>query len=124
MARLVLKFGGTSVANVERIRNVAARVKRAVDAGNEVAVVVSAMSGQTNQLVAWVNEISKFYDPREYDAVVSTGEQVTSGLTALALQELGLKALPGRAGRSRCAPTRRIPRRASKASTPTNSTEP
>ncbi|MBL8832073.1 MAG: aspartate kinase [Rhodospirillales bacterium] len=92
MARLVLKFGGTSVANVERIRNVAARVKREVDAGNEVAVVVSAMSGQTNQLVAWVNEISKFYDPREYDAVVSTGEQVTSGLTALALQQLGLKA--------------------------------
>ena len=86
MARLVMKFGGTSVANVERIRNVAARVKREVDAGNEVAVVVSAMSGATNQLVAWVNEISKFYDPREYDTVVATGEQVTSGLTALALQ--------------------------------------
>ncbi len=92
MARLVLKFGGTSVANIERIRNAAEHVKRAVDAGHEVAVVVSAMSGVTNQLVAWVNEISKFYDPREYDAVVATGEQVTSGLMALTLQEMGLKA--------------------------------
>jgi aspartate kinase len=92
MARLVLKFGGTSVANIERIRNAAVHVKRAVEAGHEVAVVVSAMSGVTNQLVAWVNEISKFYDPREYDAVVATGEQVTSGLMALALQEMGLKA--------------------------------
>jgi len=92
MARLVLKFGGTSVANIERIRNAAVHVKRAVDAGHEVAVVVSAMSGVTNQLVAWVNEISKFYDPREYDAVVATGEQVTSGLMALTLQEMGLKA--------------------------------
>ncbi|MCA3247623.1 MAG: aspartate kinase [Tagaea sp.] len=92
MARLVLKFGGTSVANIERIRNVALRVKREVEAGNEVAVVVSAMSGVTNQLVAWVNEVAKFYDPKEYDAVVATGEQVTSGLTALALQEIGVKA--------------------------------
>ncbi len=92
MARLVLKFGGTSVANIERIRNAALHVKRAVAAGHEVAVVVSAMSGVTNQLVAWVNEISKFYDPREYDAVVATGEQVTSGLMALTLQEMGLKA--------------------------------
>jgi aspartate kinase len=92
MARLVLKFGGTSVANIERIRNVAQRVKRVVDAGNQVAIVVSAMSGVTNQLVAWVNEVSKFYDEKEYDSVVATGEQVTSGLTALALQELGVKA--------------------------------
>jgi aspartate kinase len=92
MARLVLKFGGTSVANIERIRNAAQRVKREVAAGNQVAVVVSAMSGVTNQLVAWVNEVAKFYDPKEYDAVVATGEQVTSGLTALALQELGVKA--------------------------------
>ncbi|MFN7190669.1 MAG: aspartate kinase [Rhodospirillales bacterium] len=92
MARLVLKFGGTSVANIERIRNAAVHVTRAVEAGHEVAVVVSAMSGVTNQLVAWVNEISKFYDPREYDAVVATGEQVTSGLMALTLQEMGLKA--------------------------------
>jgi aspartate kinase len=92
MARLVLKFGGTSVANIERIRNAAARVKREVASGNQVAVVVSAMSGVTNQLVAWVNEVAKFYDPKEYDAVVATGEQVTSGLTALALQEIGVKA--------------------------------
>ena len=92
MARLVLKFGGTSVANIERIRNVAQRVKRVVEEGNQVAVVVSAMSGVTNQLVAWVNEVSKFYDEKEYDSVVATGEQVTSGLTALALQELGVKA--------------------------------
>lgn len=92
MARLVLKFGGTSVANIERIRNVASRVKREVAAGHQVAVVVSAMSGVTNQLVAWVNEVAKFYDPKEYDAVVATGEQVTSGLTALALQEIGVKA--------------------------------
>ncbi len=92
MARLVLKFGGTSVANIERIRNVAQRVKRVVEDGNQVAVVVSAMSGVTNQLVAWVNEVSKFYDEKEYDSVVATGEQVTSGLTALALQELGVKA--------------------------------
>lgn len=92
MARLVLKFGGTSVANIERIRNAAQRVKRVVEEGNQVAVVVSAMSGVTNQLVAWVNEVSKFYDEKEYDSVVATGEQVTSGLTALALQELGVKA--------------------------------
>lgn len=92
MARIVMKFGGTSVADLDRIRNVAARVKREVDAGNEVAVVVSAMSGKTNELVAWVNGISKFYDEREYDAVVASGEQVTAGLTALALQQLGLKA--------------------------------
>ncbi len=92
MARLVLKFGGTSVANIERIRNVAQRVKRVVEEGNQVAVVVSAMSGVTNQLVAWVNEVSKFYDEKEYDSVVATGEQVTSGLTALTLQELGVKA--------------------------------
>ncbi|MCM0020004.1 MAG: aspartate kinase [Tagaea sp.] len=92
MARLVLKFGGTSVANIERIRNVAARVKREAAAGNQIAVVVSAMSGVTNQLVAWVNEVARFYDPKEYDAVVATGEQVTSGLMALALQEIGVKA--------------------------------
>jgi aspartate kinase len=92
MARLVMKFGGTSVANIERIRNVARHVKREVDAGFEVAVVVSAMSGKTNELVGWVNETSKLYDPREYDAVVASGEQVTSGLLALALREVGLPA--------------------------------
>ncbi|MBL8689500.1 MAG: aspartate kinase [Rhodospirillaceae bacterium] len=92
MARIVMKFGGTSVADVERIKNVAKRVKREVDAGNEVAVVVSAMSGTTNQLVKWVNEISPLHDAREYDTVVATGEQVTIGLLALALQELGCNA--------------------------------
>ena len=92
MSRIVMKFGGTSVADLDRIRNVARRVQREVDAGNEVAVVVSAMSGVTNQLVGYVEQLSKLYDPREYDAVVATGENVTSGLLAIALQELGVKA--------------------------------
>ena len=92
MARLVMKFGGTSVADIDRIKNVALRVKREVDAGHEVAVVVSAMSGVTNQLVGWVNQLSPLHDAREYDTVVASGEQVTSGLTAIALQELGINA--------------------------------
>ncbi|MCW5713530.1 MAG: aspartate kinase [Bauldia sp.] len=92
MARLVMKFGGTSVADIPRIQNVAQHVKREVDAGYEVAVVVSAMSGVTNQLVGWVREIAPFHDAREYDAVVASGEQVTSGLLALALQEIGINA--------------------------------
>ena len=87
-----MKFGGTSVANIERIRNVAQHVKREVDAGHEVAVVVSAMSGKTNELVAWCADASKLYDKREYDAVVASGEQVTSGLLAIALQEIGIPA--------------------------------
>jgi aspartate kinase len=92
MARLVMKFGGTSVANIERIRNVAAHVRREVEAGYQVAVVISAMSGKTNELVGWVQDSSKIYDPREYDAVVASGEQVTSGLLALVLQEMGIPA--------------------------------
>ncbi len=92
MARLVMKFGGTSVADLDRIRNVAQRVKRVQDAGNEVAVVVSAMSGVTNQLVGYVQGLAALYDAREYDAVVATGEQVTAGLTAIALQEIGVDA--------------------------------
>jgi aspartate kinase len=92
MARLVMKFGGTSVADLDRIRTVAARVKREVDAGHEVAVVVSAMAGVTNQLVAWCQALSPLYDAREYDAVVATGEEVTSGLTAIALQTIGVDA--------------------------------
>jgi aspartate kinase len=92
MARIVQKFGGTSVGSVERIRNAALRVKREVDAGNEVAVVVSAMSGVTDQLVGYVTEIERLYDPREYDTVVSSGEQVTCGLMALALQNIGVPA--------------------------------
>src|SRR5262249_17781739 len=74
MARLVMKFGGTSVADIERIRNVARHVKREVDAGHEVAVVVSAMSGATNRLVEWCREASALHDAREYDAVVASGE--------------------------------------------------
>jgi len=92
MSRLVMKFGGTSVANLERIRNVAQHVKREVDAGHQVAVVVSAMAGQTNQLVEWCREASIVHDAREYDAVVSSGEQVTSGLLALVLQSIGINA--------------------------------
>jgi aspartate kinase len=92
MAVVVMKFGGTSVASVDRIRNVARHVKREVDAGNKVAVVVSAMAGATNQLVAWVNEASQLHDKREYDVVVASGEQVTAGLTAIALQALGIEA--------------------------------
>jgi aspartate kinase len=92
MALIVLKFGGTSVGDPERIRKVAAKVKNEVVAGHQVAVVVSAMSGVTNQLVAYVDSIAPLYDAREYDVVVSTGEQVTIGLLALALQQIGVKA--------------------------------
>ncbi len=87
-----MKFGGTSVATVERIRNVARHVKREVEAGYEVAVVVSAMAGKTNELVAWCKEASGLFDPREYDVVVASGEQVTSGLLAIVLQEMGVPA--------------------------------
>jgi aspartate kinase len=92
MARLVMKFGGTSVADVDRIKTVARHVKREVDAGNQVAVVVSAMAGTTNQLVAWTKEAAALHDAREYDTVVAAGEQVTSGLLAIALQTLGVNA--------------------------------
>jgi aspartate kinase len=92
MARIVMKFGGTSVADLDRIRNVAARVKRQIDLGDEVAVVVSAMAGTTNQLVEWCSSLSPLFDAREYDAVVATGEQVTAGLTAIALQDIGVDA--------------------------------
>ncbi len=92
MARLVMKFGGTSVGDMERIRHVASLVKREVDAGNEVAVAVSAMSGETNKLVGLTKEAAALHDAREYDVVVSAGEQVSSGLLALALQEQGVSA--------------------------------
>ncbi|GJD64105.1 aspartate kinase [Methylobacterium frigidaeris] len=92
MPRLVMKFGGTSVATVDRIRNVARHVAREVRAGYEVAVVVSAMSGKTNELVAWCKDASPLYAQSEYDAVVASGEQVTSGLLAIVLNEMGLKA--------------------------------
>ena len=87
-----MKFGGTSMAGIERIRSVAARVKREVEAGNQVAVVVSAMAGETDRLVGFCREASSLYDPREYDVVVSAGEQITSGLLAIALQAAGVKA--------------------------------
>src|SRR5689334_18864835 len=92
MARLVMKFGGTSVADIDRIRNVARHVKREVDAGHEVAVVVSAMAGKTNELVAWTRDASPMHDAREYDTVVASGEQVVSGLLAIALQAIGIDA--------------------------------
>ena len=92
MARLVMKFGGTSVANLERIRNVARHVEREVRAGYDVAIVVSAMSGKTNELVGWCREAAAVHDQREYDAVVATGEQVTSGLLAIVLQGMGIPA--------------------------------
>ncbi|MET0536497.1 MAG: aspartate kinase [Xanthobacteraceae bacterium] len=92
MPRLVMKFGGTSVANIERIRNVARHVKRETDAGREVAVVVSAMAGATDQLVAWCREAAALHDAREYDAVVSSGEQVTAGLLAIVLEGMGVNA--------------------------------
>jgi aspartate kinase len=87
-----MKFGGTSVADIERIRNVARHVKREVDAGHDVAVVVSAMAGATNQLVSWCREAAPLHDAREYDAVVSSGEQVTAGLLALVLEGMGINA--------------------------------
>ena len=92
MPRIVMKFGGTSMAGIERIRSVAARVKRAVEAGNEVAVVVSAMAGETDRLVSYCREASPLHDPKEYDVVVAAGEQVTSGLLAIALQAAGVPA--------------------------------
>jgi aspartate kinase len=92
MAKIVMKFGGTSVADIERIRNVAKLVEREVNKGNQVAVVVSAMAGETNKLVAWTRELSGLHDAREYDTVVAAGEQVTAGLLAVALSAIGVPA--------------------------------
>src|SRR3954452_17022384 len=92
MARLVMKFGGTSVADIDRIRNVAQHVKREVEAGHEIAVVVSAMSGKTNELIGWCRAASPLHDAREYDAVVASGEQVTAGLLAITLEGIGINA--------------------------------
>jgi len=92
MAKIVMKFGGTSVADLDRIRHVATLVKREVDLGNQVAVTVSAMAGETNKLVGWVRDLSPMYDAREYDVVVAAGEQVSSGLLAIALQNIGINA--------------------------------
>ncbi len=92
MPRLVMKFGGTSVADLARIEHTAGLVKREVDRGYDVIVIVSAMSGKTNELVGWVNDTSHLYDAREYDAVVSSGENVTAGLMSLRLQQMGIDA--------------------------------
>ncbi|MGM0562415.1 MAG: aspartate kinase [Pseudomonadota bacterium] len=92
MACIVMKFGGTSVADVEKIRHVAGRVKHEVDAGNSVAVVVSAMAGVTNQLVEHTRSAARLYDLREYDAIVSSGENVTAGLLSIILQDMGIAA--------------------------------
>lgn len=92
MARIVMKFGGTSVGDIERIRNVAAHVKREVEAGHQVAVVVSAMSGETNRLVGLTRDVARLHDAREYDVVVSAGEQISVGLLAMALQDMGVSA--------------------------------
>jgi aspartate kinase len=92
MAKIVMKFGGSSVADLDRIRHVATLVKREVDKGSQVAVTVSAMAGETNKLVGWVRDLSPMYDAREYDVVVAAGEQVSSGLLAIALQNIGINA--------------------------------
>ena len=92
MARIVMKFGGTSVADVEHIQSVAGRIKAEVDAGNEVAVAISAMAGVTNQLVEIAEQAAGLFDLREYDVMISTGEQVSSGLLAIMLQDLGVPA--------------------------------
>jgi aspartate kinase len=92
MAKIVMKFGGTSVADLDRIRHVATLVKGEVDKGNQVAVVVSAMAGETNKLVGWVRDLSPLHDAREYDVVVAAGEQVTAGLLAVALGKIGVSA--------------------------------
>ena len=92
MPRIVMKFGGTSMAGIERIRNVAGRVKREAERGNQVLVVVSAMAGETDRLVQLCREAAALHDPREYDVVVASGEQVTAGLLAMTLQGMGLNA--------------------------------
>ena len=92
MAKIVMKFGGTSMAGTERIRNVAARVKKEVATGNQIAVVVSAMAGETDRLVNFCREAAPLHDPKEYDVVVAAGEQVTSGLLAMTLQAMGVPA--------------------------------
>ena len=99
MPVLVMKFGGTSVATLDRIKRAAKRVALEVAKGYDVIVIVSAMSGKTNELVGWVNETSPLYDAREYDAVVSSGENVTAGLMALTLQEMDVPAAVGKDGR-------------------------
>src|SRR6266536_1031541 len=110
MPRIVMKFGGTSMAGIERIRSVATRVQREAEAGNQVLVVVSAMAGETDRLVQLCREAAALHDPTEYDVVVASGEQVTAGLLAMTLQGMGMNArsymgwqLPIRASQSHAA---------------------
>lgn len=110
MALVVQKYGGTSVGTTDRIKNVAKRIIKTYEAGNEVVVVVSAMSGETNKLVALANEMMDIPDNREYDVVVATGEQVTIGLLSMYLKSLGYKAKSYMAGRYRSLPTAPLPR--------------
>ena len=104
MARIVMKFGGTSMAGIERIRHVAGLVKREADRGNEVAVVVSAMAGETDRLVQLCKEAAPLYDPREYDVVVASGEQVTAGFSPSPLRAWASTPAPTWAGNCRSAP--------------------
>ena len=92
MSRLVMKFGGTSVADLDKISNAASKVAREVSNGHNVIVIVSAMSGKTNELVGWVKDTKEDYNQAEYDAVVSSGENITSGLMALRLQQMDISA--------------------------------
>src|SRR5215475_7158424 len=92
MAKIVMKFGGTSVADLDRIRHVAGLVKRRMENGDQVAVVVSAMAGETDKLVRWTRELAPLHDAREYDVVVAAGEQISAGLLAIALNALGVNA--------------------------------
>ena len=104
MALIVHKYGGTSVGSIEKIKNVAKKVAKVKDEGNDVIVVVSAMSGETNKLIAMANEMAERPDEREYDALISTGEQITSTLLAMALNSMGHPAVSfqGFAKRHRC----------------------
>ena len=92
MSRIVMKFGGTSMAGIERIRSVASRVKREAEAGHQVLVVVSAMAGETDRLIQLCNEAAALHDNKEYDVVIASGEQVTAGLLAMTLQNMGVAA--------------------------------
>lgn len=117
MALIVQKYGGTSVGSAERIKNVAKRIAQAREAGHDVVVVVSAMSGETNRLVALAHEMQDFPDPREMDVVLSTGEQVTIGLLAMALKSIGVPAKSYTGWQVAVKPTPPTPKHASKKST-------
>ena len=114
VGRIVMKFGGTSMAGSERIRRVANIVRSQQAAGHEVAVVVSAMAGETDRLVTFCREANPLFDPAEYDVVVAAGEQITAGLLAMTLQALGCQARSWLGWQLQSIPTARTPRRGSK----------